>query len=503
MGATDQNSLKPLLPLLVGRVLPAIATATLLPAISTLPIRAQLTPNQGVQPVDPIGVPISVPPAQASPNRAISAAGSSVSPVYRLGPGDKVKVEIAEVPDFSREYQVLVDGSLNLPLAGNVPVQGMTLTQAENAIATAYIPFLQLPYVSVSLVSPRPIRFAVAGEVNRPGPYTIEPKAGEQFPSVTQALELAGGITQTANLRLVEIRRRDGAGNWRSIPVNLWALLQAGDLSQDKTLRDGDTLFIPPTTLTLAESRQLSAASFYKDRTQPINIAVVGEVARPGPYTVAATAPRSGETNSELLTVTRAIQLAGGIKRQADIRRVQIRRQTQLGVAQPPIQVNLWKLLQEGDLQQDAILQDGDTVMIPIATDLDFGEATQLAAASFSPDAIPVNVVGEVAQPGTVEVPPNTPLNQAILAAGGFDNRRARKGSVELIRLNANGTVAKRRISVNFEDGINPETNPILQRNDVVVVSRSKLTGFSDTLGTVLRPLGSVFSFLNFFRIFD
>jgi polysaccharide export outer membrane protein len=135
-------------------------------------------------------------------------------------------------------------------------------------------------------------------------------------------------------------------------------------------------------------------------------------------------------------------------------------------------------------------------------TALTTAEIGQLAAASFSPDAIRVNVVGEVEQAGVVELPPNTPMSQAILAAGGF-NTRARKGSAELVRLNEDGTVNRTEIEVDFAEGIDEENNPLLRNNDVIIVNRSGLTNITDTLGTIISPLGSIFSVFRFFDIFN
>jgi polysaccharide export outer membrane protein len=66
--------------------------------------------------------------------------------------------------------------------------------------------------------------------------------------------------------------------------------------------------------------------------------------------------------------------------------------------------------------------------------------------ASFSPDKVRVTIAGEVQNPGTIEVLPETPLNQVLLSTGGFDNRRANTVSVDLIRLNPNGSVSKQSI---------------------------------------------------------
>jgi polysaccharide biosynthesis/export protein len=153
----------------------------------------------------------------------------------------------------------------------------------------------------------------------------------------------------------------------------------------------------------------------------------------------------------------------------------------------------LWELLKSGDLRQDVILQEGDTVFIPTATVLSSEEASEIAAASFSPNTIRVNVVGEVAQSGVVEVPPNTPLNQTILAAGGF-NQRARRSSVELVRLNLDGTVSRQSIDIDFAQGVNEASNPPLRNNDVVIVGRSGLASFSDALDTALAPLNRLIS---------
>jgi polysaccharide export outer membrane protein len=112
-----------------------------------------------------------------------------------------------------------------------------------------------------------------------------------------------------------------------------------------------------------------------------------------------------------------------------------------------------------------------------------------------------VDIVGEVDGPGTIELQPNTPLNQALLAAGGFDENRANRNTVELIRLNPNGTVVTKNINIDFSAGINPEVNPILLQNDVVIVSRSGSTKTVDGIDKFLNPISRVFSILNILNL--
>jgi len=482
--------------------------------LATLTI-ATGTPAQAAQFSAPTQYPFSPKPVPLSPPQPVP-----INEAYTLGAGDRIQVDLFDVPEYSGangRYQVSVDGTINVPLLGSFSVQSMTLKQLETDLSHRYARFFKRSLVTVSLIAFRPLTIGISGEVSRPGTYTvplITQDNGIQFPTLTRALQLAGGITQAADVRQVRIRRPQRNGTDKMITIDLWNYLQTGNVQQDLTLRDGDSIVVATSVNpNPAEAMVLADTTFASDRNKPLNVAIVGEVFRPGSYLVTASNPRTGPagtpgtdnvptaTLDRLPTVTRAIQVAGGIKPLADIRHIQIRRPTRTG-AEQVIDVNLLQLLQTGDLHQDVILQSGDTITIPTATNLTPAEATQIASASFSPDSIKVNIVGEVKSPGAVQVPPNTPMNQAILAAGGFDMRRARTKSVELIHLNPDGTVTRRSIPVDFGKGLNDQTNPALQNNDIVVVGRSGLTSFTDTLGTILSPVGSVLSIFNFLNIF-
>ena len=541
---------------------------------------------------------------------------------YTLGAGDRVRIDVFNVPEYSGEYQVLVDGTINLPIIGGVTVQGRSLQTASAVISNQFARYLKRPRVTVSLLAPRPVKIALSGEVNRAGSVVIPFGEGRQFPTLSQAIQLAGGTTQAANIRQVQVKRKIYPGRQQVITSNLWDVLENGNLAQDITLRDGDTIFIPTVAaVSASDSRKLANSNLGTQVTGPIKIAMVGEVSRPGTYSVqpqntggsgqagtgrSATLTQAlqlaggltpsagisqiqirrptrsgsdrvlvanllqllqqGDMSQDVMlqegdtvlvptrtdnnpaeasilaastlatqvtgpikvalvgeinrpgtyavkpeasgpngtstppTLTQAIQVAGGIKPTANIRAVEVRRNSRNGAGQL-IAVNLWQLLQNGDFSQDILLQEGDTIVVPTAANLDPREAEALAQSTFSPDKIRVNITGEVKQPGAVELPPNTPLNLALQAAGGFNNSRARTNRVDLVRLNPDGTVSKRSIGVDLARGIDQQNNPTLRNNDVIVVNRSNVATFSDTLGTVLSPLGGVFSLFNFFRI--
>ncbi|MFM5892588.1 MAG: polysaccharide biosynthesis/export family protein [Dolichospermum sp.] len=452
-------------------------------------------------------VNIALPSVSMAQKQSVQSTSNIVTD-YLLGGGDLIRVNVFEVPEYTGEYQIPPGGAINMPLIGSVPVSGLTTEQAADTIAKRYSRFLKRPLISVNLLSPRPINVFVAGEVTRPGAYTLSLQGGAgnnpgvQYPTVLAALTIAQGVTLAADVTQVQLRRKVGRSGEQTVSLNLKELTQTGRISQEITLRDGDTIIVPTaTSLNVAEARNLFAANFAASQTSPRTVVVIGQVYRPGSYLVTAGSTGGGDggaSGSGLPTVMRSLQLAGGITSLADVRKIKLRRPTRIGTEQT-IDINLWQLLQSGDINQDIVIQDGDTIVVPTAVDISAAEATQLAKTTLSPNTIEVGVVGEVKRPGAVRLQPNSSLNQALLAAGGFNDSRASKGSVELIRLNANGTVTKRPIKVDLSKGINEETNPILRNNDVVVVDRNVLAKTGDRVNTVAGPLGTILGIIRLF----
>lgn len=430
---------------------------------------------------------------------------------YILGAGDRIKLDVFSVPEFSGEYVVLPNGSVNLPQVGMLMVQGYTTEQASKMVVDRYSAILTRPIINFNVTATRPMMVAIAGEVERPGAYALSGGgggsnnsggSGSESSTLSRAIQIAEGVTRSADLQRVQIsRRRAGNGKDDLITVNLLQLIQSGDARQDIRLRDGDSIFIPAgNAIDSVQARQLIASNFAGRNTRPIQVAVIGEVGRPGPHLLSLTgsAGANGNTASGSVgggvlipTVTQAIQQAGGISQMADIRNVQVKRTTRSGVEQS-IKVDFWELLKSGNLAQDIPLQEGDRIEIPTVSSVNEAEITALATTTFSPDKMTVSVSGEVGQPGSLVLPPNTPLNQVILMAGGF-NRKSAKNNVTLIRLNSNGTVTKRDIPIDFSQSVSETNNPALRNNDIVVVRKSGLATFSEGLSDILSPFNALF----------
>lgn len=437
---------------------------------------------------------------------------------YTLDSGDVIALDIFNVPEYSKEYTVLVDGTISLPLVNRVAVAGLTLEETESLIYDKYVNsgLLKDPIVSVNLINPRPITVAIVGEIRTPGSYFVpfEGASGggnqtsKKFPNLIGALQLANGINASADPRRVQVIR-SYKGQEYIIPVNFWDFLENGDLSQNITLRDGDRIIIPSATeINPVEVLRVATANFSANLSIPISISIVGEVNRPGPYTLSGddvransltdtlgfqntTTIRNQEGLAGIPTATRAIKTAGGLTAKADIRNIKVRRTLPSG-QQQIVKVDLWELLQTGEFRQDALLQNGDQVIIPTVETIKDNEVRQVAIASFSPNTINVSVVGEVKSAGLKQLPPNVSLQQALLQAGGFDNRRANESIAQLIRLNPDGTVTRRSIKVDFSSPLSDENNPPLLNNDVIFVERSNLAVASDATFAIINPFAQI-----------
>ncbi|MGB7087458.1 MAG: SLBB domain-containing protein [Phormidesmis sp.] len=466
-----ENGVEPILPPLSDWVLPISPDSIVVPDTAT--------PNQNV-------VPNPGPLLPGTFNSAIYNTG--VDENYILGPGDIIEVIFFNVPEYSGQHRISTNGAINLPLVGRVSVKDLTLNQAGDAIAARYLSILQSPIVSINVLQQRPIQVAISGEIIQPGLYTLSAQE-TAYPRIFQALQQAGGLTQAADLKEVEVRRQGINGSQTTLKVDLLALLQEGDISQNIVLQDGDAVLISSTAeVNRVALNELSVSNLRANNNRPLSIAIVGAVTQPGPYQL------GGEGGQ--VTITQALQNAGGIVPSANLREVQLRRQTRQGDGQV-FNINLWDALQTGDLSQDLALQQGDTIVVPTADDISIEEFTALASSTLSTGTIKVNIIGEVESPGSLDVRANTSLNQALLAAGGL-NKRARREAT-LVRFNSNGTVDRQSIDVDLSQDINPESNPLLRPNDVIVVGRSARAAFDDSVSGFSRTFNLVWPFLFLF----
>jgi polysaccharide export outer membrane protein len=179
----------------------------------------------------------------------IAAAQSAASPgaphaaPYRVNAGDELEIYVWGEERLQRVVHVLPDGTIAFPLIGQIQAQGRLLTDLEAMITDKLTGQYrgQVPQVTVSVKTPAGMQFSVMGKVKAPG--TFSPG---RYVNVLDALSLAGGPAEFANLDNVLIIRKSGDGI-TTLKTRLGSVFRSGNVDSANIVRieSGDTVIVP------------------------------------------------------------------------------------------------------------------------------------------------------------------------------------------------------------------------------------------------------------------
>jgi polysaccharide export outer membrane protein len=233
-----------------------------------------------------------------------AAAGGAgfAQPLYLMSPGDQVSVRVANSDDLTGQtFRVRADGTLELPIAGNVKAAGLTAAQLEADITAHLRTYFREPQVSVSLVqtkAPEPI--FLVGQFRTTGVYPLQASQ-----TLLQVLAASGGLQPNASQVIRVTRRKD----YGPIPLPSARTIVDGSSTVEipfSRLRDGvspaDDIVLKPYDVLLANRADV--------------IYVSGDVAKPGTIEL-------GDRDS--VSLIQVVSLSGGLTKEA-ARKVRILR---------------------------------------------------------------------------------------------------------------------------------------------------------------------------------
>ena len=161
---------------------------------------------------------------------------------YVLGVADSIEVNVWKNPDLSARVTIRPDGTITMPLIGDLPAVGKTPTQLKEAIENKVQEYIKLEgtEITIAVTNVSSYRFTVSGEVNGPGIFT-----SAYYVTVAEAIALAGGFTRFANQEHLNLMRRDPeTGQVRSIPIDYTKIASGERPDMNLVMLSGDSLYI-------------------------------------------------------------------------------------------------------------------------------------------------------------------------------------------------------------------------------------------------------------------
>src|SRR5438309_804258 len=322
---------------------PTVATAGEILPVDTGLVRASAGGKSGVFGVDVF---------QRTSTQFLPLLAGPVPADYKLGAGDQLVLILTGDVELAYTLQVTREGFILIPQVGQLFVSNLTLDQLRDLLYTrlgrVYSGVRRSPGATtrfdISVANVRANQAYVVGEVAQPGAYQIS-----SLGTVLTALYAAGGVTERATLRGVEVRRFGKV----VATFDLYDYLLRGDTKHDVRLETGDVVFVP----------------VHGPRAQ-----ITGAVRRPAIYELAGGGSLAG-----------LIEDAGGFRPDAQLKRLSVFRllsATERGPGAPPravIDVALSPFrggVPPGDpplpvRMPEMALRDGDSVVVDELQPLD------------------------------------------------------------------------------------------------------------------------------------
>lgn len=163
-----------------------------------------------------------------------------------LGVGDVVAINVwgEGNKDLNTEATIRPDGTITMPLVGDLKAAGQTPTELKGQIKAKlgdFVKTLQGSEITVALKAWRSYRFTIQGEVVKTGVFTTD-----QFVTVADALALAGGPTRFARRDGVVLMRTDPKTKVvRRIPFDYDLLASGKRADMNIFVLPGDTIYVP------------------------------------------------------------------------------------------------------------------------------------------------------------------------------------------------------------------------------------------------------------------
>lgn len=263
---------------------------------------------------------------------------------YLLGPGDEITIyvsNLAELNGGGHTYRLDPQGNIDVPLAGRLQLNGLTLADSKDAIVARLKEYVYDPQVSVDVQTFRSQPVSILGAVNEPGVHQLE---GQK--TLLEVLSMAKGVRADAGDSLHITRKRrwgaiplidsklDTSGEFYVADIPLKGLMNGHNPVENIPVRPNDVISVPTADL----------------------VYVIGAVNKPGGFIL---------NERKSMSVLQALSLAGGLSKEAAAKSSRILRAN--GTNKPQeVPLNVKEILKGKN--DDVSLRGSDILFVPDST---------------------------------------------------------------------------------------------------------------------------------------
>lgn len=178
------------------------------------------------------------------PNYDYSKEPDPRSRELTLGVGDSISINVWESKDFNTDATIRPDGTITMPLIGDIKAVGETPSTLKAKIKARLGDYVRLgssSEITVAVKAWRSYRFTIQGEVTHAGVFTAD-----QYVTVADAMALAGGPSKFAKRNEMALLRRDPkSGDVRKIPLDYDLIASGKRQDMNIYILTGDTIWVP------------------------------------------------------------------------------------------------------------------------------------------------------------------------------------------------------------------------------------------------------------------
>ena len=163
---------------------------------------------------------------------------------FRLGPGDKLELEIVGQAGSRTTTFLCPDGKLYFDLLPGMDLWGLTLDEAKEKLVAGLAAFYARPQLAITLTAVESKRVWVMGRLNKSGVFPLHGPM-----TIIEAISKAGGLFTSrfsgTTEELADLNHSFLVRRGEMLPVNFQKLLREGNTSHNIYLQPDDFIYLP------------------------------------------------------------------------------------------------------------------------------------------------------------------------------------------------------------------------------------------------------------------